>query len=250
MLQIKKNPKKQLANFSKIFMQIGLALTLFIVYSILEYKTFEKVSTANNRGEVQMVFEMTEDIPIVPMQQIKPTQTSAPPPPSLDNFKVVEDDVAVIETVLESTETDEHEIVTNALITTDDIVEVAEVEEIIEDIPFLLIEDVPIYPGCKGNNKELKACFTKEVTKYFGENFDVGLSTELGLLPGKKRLFVVFTIDKSGSVINIKVRGPHPALEKEVTGIINSLPKMTPGKQRGIPVGVSYSLPITFEVRE
>jgi len=28
------------------------------------------------------------------------------------------------------------------------------------------------------------------------------------------------------------------------------LPQMTPGKQRGIPVGVSYSIPITFEVRE
>ena len=42
---------------------------------------------------------------------------------------------------------------------------------------------------------------------------------------------------------------PHPVLEREVAQIIGSLPKMKPGRQRGKPVGVSYSIPITFEVR-
>ena len=131
----------------------------------------------------------------------------------------------------------------------EDIEEVEEAEEFIEDIPFILIEDVPVFPGCKGNNKELKACFTKKVTGHFGRQFNLDLATELGLLPGKKRLFVVFTISKTGKVINVRSRGPHPVLEKEVAKVIGSLPQMKPGKQRGNPVGVSYSIPITFEVR-
>ena len=117
-----------------------------------------------------------------------------------------------------------------------------------EDIPFVLIQDVPVFPGCTGNNKELKDCFTKKVTEHFSKHFDVGLASELGLAIGKKRLYVVFTICKKGTVQNVRTRGPHPRLEKEVTDIIASLPKMKPGKQRGKPVGVSYSIPITFEV--
>ena len=122
-------------------------------------------------------------------------------------------------------------------------------EEVVEDIPFILIENVPVYPGCKGNNKDLKDCFTKKVTEFFGKRFDINLASELGLEPGKKKLFVIFTINKLGNIVNVRARGPHPRLEKEVVEIINALPTMTPGKQRGTPVGVSYSIPITFEVR-
>lgn len=251
-MEIKKYPKLQLENYSKIFMQIGLVLTLYVTYIFMEYKTYEKIVTTNTVVKTSMIAEMTQDIPIMPMQKIKPTQTGAPPPPPLENFQVVKDNVRIIETIFNSTETDENEVVTNALITTGDVgnvVEIAEGEEIIEDIPFILIEDVPVYPGCKGNNKELKDCFTKKVTEFFGKRFDVNLATELGLLVGKKKLFVVFTISKTGKVIKVKARGPHPVLEKEVGKIISSLPDMTPGKQRGMPVGVSYSIPITFEVR-
>lgn len=247
-MEIKKYPKFQLENYSKIFLQIGLTLALFIVYQFIEYKTYEKI-VIKDLSEVNVVIEMTEDIPIVETIKIKPTQSLAPPPPSIEKIKVVDDDKVIEEAVIESTETNQDEAVTNAVITTDDITEVAESEEVVEDVPFLLIEDVPIFPGCKGNNKELKDCFTQKVTEFFGKKFDVNLATELGLEAGKKKLFVVFTIDKSGKITNVNARGPHPVLEKEVFKIISSLPKMTPGKQRGMPVGVSYSIPITFEVR-
>ena len=248
-MELKKKPKLQLENYSKIFFQIGLSLTLFLVYALMEHKTYEK-EDIESLGEVTMVQEMTEDIPIVKIQKIEPTQTVAPPPPSIEDIKVVDDKEIIEETIVETTETNENEAITDAVITTEDIIEVEEGEVITEDIPFMLIEDVPVYPGCKGNNKQLKDCFTSSVTKYFGENFNTNLANELGLSAGKKRLFVVFKIDKTGKVTNVKARGPHPILEKEVSKIISSLPKMTPGKQRGIPVGVSYGVPITFEVRE
>ncbi|WP_405564047.1 energy transducer TonB [Polaribacter sp. Asnod6-C07] len=242
-MDIKKNPRKELENFSKIFFQIGIVLSLFIIYAFMEHKTYEK--TYDELGQVVMVEEMKEDIPIVQIQ--KPTPPPKNIPKVVEIIKIIEDDEKIEETIIESTETDESESV--VVIDTDDIEEVHEAEEVIEDIPFMLIEDVPIYPGCKGNNTQLKKCFTKGVTKHFSKKFDVNLATELGLSKGKKRLYVLFTIGNDGKIVNVKTRGPHPVLEKEVTEIINALPKMTPGKQRGVPVRVSFSIPITFEVR-
>ena len=243
-MDLKKKPEKQLENYSKIFLQIGLVLTLFVTYVSMEYKTYEK-DNSSYLGVVNMVDEMKEDIPIIEIQKVAPPKQNAPPP-TIEKITVVEDDLKIEETIIESTETDEGEAI---VINTEDIVEVEEVEEFIEDIPFVLIEDVPVYPGCKGNNKELKACFTKKISTYFGKNFNLGLATELGLQPGKKKLYVVFTISRTGKVINVKSRGPHPVLEREVGKVISSLPIMKPGRQRGKPVGVSFSIPITFEVR-
>ena len=241
-MEIKKNPKASLDNFSKIFFQIGLVFTLFIIHLLLEHKTYEK--NYGDLGQVVMHEEMNEDIPIVEIQKVTPPPKNIPK--TVEVIKIVEDDLKVEETIIESTETDEGDAI---VINTEDIEEVEEVEEVIEDIPFMLIEDVPVFPGCKGNNTQLKKCFTKKVTQHFGKKFDISLANELGLSIGKKRLFVLFTIDNHGKIINVKARGPHPVLEKEVAQIIKSLPKMTPGKQRGVPVRVSYSIPITFEVR-
>ena len=41
-MEIKKNPKSNLENFSKIFMQIGLVLALFVTYVAIEQKTYDK----------------------------------------------------------------------------------------------------------------------------------------------------------------------------------------------------------------
>lgn len=68
------------------------------------------------------------------------------------------------------------------------------------------------------------------------------------LSPGRKRIFVLFKIDKDGSVTSINARAPHPRLEEEAIRVIKLLPQMKPGKDRGKPVRVGYTLPITFNV--
>ena len=60
------------------------------------------------------------------------------------------------------------------------------------------------------------------------------------------RVYVNFIIAKDGSITNVRMRGPDKNLEKEAARIISRLPKMTPGKQRGRPVRVPFSIPITF----
>lgn len=243
-MQIKKNPKLQIEKFSKIFFELGLVLTLFIIHSLLEYKTYE-INEVSDLAVVHMTAPLQEDIPIVKIKVKSAPQKT--PPPLVEQIKVVENDVKVEETVMETTETDENDAV---VLDIDDIEEVQEGEVIEEDIPFILIESVPVYPGCRGNNKKLRKCFTEKITRFFGKKFDANLATDLGLSEGKKRLFVVFKINKKGNIVDVQARAPHPVLEQEVKKIMNALPQMTPGKQRNKPVTVSYSLPITFLVKQ
>ena len=240
-MEIKKNPKSNLENYSKLFMQLGLVLALFVTYVAIEKKTFDR--QFGDLGDVNMNADMEEEIPIT--ERIEPEIPKTPPPPTPEKIEVVEDEKEVEETVIESTETDETEAVE-----VEDIVEEAEEEEVIEDVPFTIIEDVPVFPGCKGNNAELKKCFSNKIAAFFGKNFDPALTQELGLSPGKKKIYVVFKINNKGKIGTVNARAPHPLLEKEVTRIISSLPEMKPGRQRGMPVTVTYSLPITIMVEE
>ncbi|MDY7394586.1 energy transducer TonB [Aureibaculum sp. 2210JD6-5] len=238
-METKKNPKANLENYSKLFVQLGLVLALLIVYLGIEFKTFDR--DIDDLGMLNIGEEIEEDIPITErIEQIKPPP---PPPPAPEVIEVVEDEEEVEETMLESTETDENEVVE-----VEEIVEVVEEEVVAEDVPFAIIEDAPIFPGCKGSKAELKACLQKSIEKHVARKFDVNLASELGLDPGKKKVYVVFKIDKNGNITDVRARGPHARLEKEGVSVVNQLPKMIPGKQRGRPVGVKYTLPITLLV--
>ncbi len=62
-------------------------------------------------------------------------------------------------------------------------------------------------------------------------------------------VYVSFIIGKDGKVIIVQPRGPDKNLEKEAQRIIERLPQMIPGKQRGKAVRVPYSIPITFRLQ-
>ena len=122
-------------------------------------------------------------------------------------------------------------------------------EEDIE-VPFSVIENVPIFPGCdKGNNAERRKCMSQKITKFVQRKFNTDLAGDLGL-SGRQRISVIFKIDKLGDVVGVRARAPHPRLVKEAQRVINLLPKMKPGKQRGKAVIVPYSLPIIFQVQD
>lgn len=121
-----------------------------------------------------------------------------------------------------------------------------DVEE--ENVSFMIIETVPVYPGCIGNKRELKNCFSKSIQKHFARKFNADLPNKLGLSAGRKKVIIQFLINKQGDVENIIVKGPHPKIEEEVSNVMLQLPKMKPGTQRGKTVGVKYSMPFTLIV--
>lgn len=240
-MQIKKNPKANLENYSKLFMQLGLVLALLVVYLAIEKKTYDRV--IEDLGIA--TYNIDEEEELIEIEQVKPPEPKTPPPPTPDKIEVVEDDQEVEETVIESTEVDESDA-----IEIEEIVDVEIEEEVIEDVPFAIIEDVPVYPGCKGNKEQLKKCLQDKITQHVNRKFNSDLASDLGLSPGVKRIFVVFKIDKTGNITDIQARAPHKRLQDEAIRVVSLLPKMQPGKQRGRPVGVKYSLPIAFKVEQ
>lgn len=240
-MEVKKNPKADVGRRSLLFFQIGMILMLFLAWQGIEWKTYDK--SASDFGKLDVGDELEEEIPIT--QQLTPPPPPPPPPPAPEVIEVMEDEVEEEETVIKSTEVKQDE----------KIVEVKEikeevVEEEIADVPFAVIENVPIYPGCeneKGNDAK-KKCMSSKISEFINKKFDTNLASDLGL-EGRQRIAVQFKIDKSGKVIDVRARAPHPRLEKEAISVVQSLPSMTPGKQRGKPVGVLYSLPIVFDIQ-
>ena len=234
-MQPKKNPKADLNKNRNLYFVIGLSFVTFITWQAIESKTYEKTF---DYEALNVEDDDDEDIPIT--EQIKTPPPPPPPPPAPEVIEVVEDEEEVEETVIESTETDQDEI----------IIEEIEVEDEFEDIdvPFAVIEDVPIFPGCESVAKsQRRACFQEQMNKHIRKNFRYpDIAQEMGI---QGRVYVNFIIAKDGSITNIRMRGPDKNLENEAARIIGRLPKMTPGKQRGRAVRVPFSIPITFRLQ-
>jgi protein TonB len=238
-MQVKKNPKANLETYTKLFMLLGLVLSLLVVYLAIEKKTYDRVIAELGPAN----YNVQDEEQTIEIEQVKPPEPKTPPPPAPDKIEIVEDEAVVEETIIKSTESNEDEAVV-----VQKIVEINLDEEIMEDVPFAIIEDVPIYPGCKGSKAELKECLQDAIANHVNRKFNANLASDLGLSPGVKKIFVMFKIDKTGNITDVQARAPHKRLEAEAIRVVESLPKMIPGKQRGRAVGVKYSLPIAFKV--
>ena len=172
-MRSKKNPKADLNKKSTFYFSIGLYIVLFVSLQAIEYKNYDD--------------DDDEEIPIT--EQLK-TPPPPPPPPAPEIIEVVEDEEEIEETIIESTETDQEEIVEE--------VEVVE-EDLDLDVPFAIIEDVPLYPGCERVPKsQRRSCFQEQIQKHIARNFRYPeIAQEMGI---QGRVFVQFTIAKDGSI--------------------------------------------------
>lgn len=102
-----------------------------------------------------------------------------------------------------------------------------------EDI-FVVVEEMPVFPS--GN-----------VYQYLGRQIKYPvIALENGI---EGDVLVSFVIDKEGKVTNPKVvEGVDASLDKEALRVVSNLPDWKPGKQRGKPVEVAYTIPVQFRL--
>lgn len=227
-MQPKKNPKADLTRYSGIFLQIGFVIALLLVLGAFSITIKEK--GPNTLGELEELVLEEEIMPITRQDQIQP-----PPPPEppaiTEVLNIVEDDVEIDEDdelFIEDTEADQETAI--------DIVAIEDEEEELEPQVFYIVEEMPKFPG---GDLELR--------KYIANNIKYPeVAKENGI---QGRVFVQFVVNKKGMVERATiVRGVDPSLDKEALRVINSLPKWTPGSQRGKPVYVSFTVPIHFQL--
>jgi protein TonB len=245
MKNLKKLPTKQLEKFSTIFTQLGLVLVLFIVYVTLEHETKQSRFIVESSYEPTTIFVTQEqDILISREPKIQPIVEPPRNTIFLIDEPIEQGDNDIIEAVID--------LPTEKVvpINPEDIIEVAiPVDDEPETVPFMMIQNAPVFKGCEGLSKEdNKICFDKKMKRFVQRNFNSGLANEVGLNSGKYKIQTQFIIDNKGNVVDIKIRAPHTRLKKEMQRLIEKLPKFTPGLQRNKPVQVRYTLPISFQV--
>ncbi|WP_298365277.1 energy transducer TonB [uncultured Lutibacter sp.] len=239
----KKHPKANLENYSKLFAQLALVLSLFVVYLLIQSKTFTN-EIALFSGEDRNLID--EDVSLIEFNIEKPKPASNPPKKViLDIIEKVDDNKNIDETLFETVDVDAPVDISKL----ENVKENDEIDPKDEVFDMVFLEEAPLFPGCKGTKEELKACFSKQINKFISKKFNAGLAEQLGLSPGIQRIHTMFKIDKNGNIIDIQARAPHVKLKEEAIRVINLLPKMKPGKQQGNPVKVRYSMPIVFKVQ-
>ncbi len=112
-------------------------------------------------------------------------------------------------------------------------------------IPFGLVDRVPVFPGCEGD-EDIKVCFLKSIQEHIAKNFNYPQEAKDNGIEG--RVNALFVIASNGSIRDVTTKGPHKLLEDEVERIIKLLPIMRPGEVNGNKVSVPFSFPVTFQL--
>lgn len=229
-MEPKKTERADLENKKVIFFQIGLILTLALVYMGFEWKTYDRQIDLDEYKPVEVVVE-EEMVEITKQDQ----KVAPPPPPPVQTplLNIVEDDVEVDVDIDFSSEISENTEIETWTPPVQDIVD----EEIIEEEIFMVVESQPEFPG--GDKARMR--YLQENLKY------PQLAKESGI---QGTVYVTFVVEKDGSVTDIQVaRSIGGGCDEEAVRVVKAMPKWKPGQQRGKAVRVRFSLPLKFTLQ-
>jgi protein TonB len=245
-MEVKKNPNVDPKRNSTLYFQIGLAAVLLLTYVGIELKSEDP-----RAEKVELVIEdnfVEDDVAILtmpPAQKLPP-----PPPPAPVEIQVVDNKVEIKETKIEKTETNENTQQQETKTADSYGDEGSSGEDIPDELPFSVIEQVPMFPGCENVAKDKQMdCFQEQMQKHIKKNFSY---PERAMEDGVQgRVQVEYIIGTDGKVVIQRVKGPKGGelLEKEAKRIIEKLPTLKPGMQRKKPVKVRHVVPITFKLQ-
>jgi periplasmic protein TonB len=236
-MEIKKSKKADLEGQKSTSMLLGYIFALGAMFAAFEWTTRDYKET---EPVVYAAYaSMEEEVPPV----TQPIFQAAPPPPAetpqvAEILDIVDNDEEIEEEEIQSTE-DTNQAITgpssavSSGFTTGPIAtgEVSDEEEI-----FQVVEQMPEFPG--GMQKLLE---------YLGKNIHYPTMAQENGIQGK--CIIEFVVNKDGSIVDPKVvKSLDPSCDKEAMRVVKSMPKWKPGLQRGKPVRVRYTVPVSFRL--
>jgi protein TonB len=239
-MQIKKSEKASLEGDKLIYALMGFVFVLSLCYVALEWTNTE----VTKYEQADQDFQIEEELDI---QQTTQEMTPPPPPPpapevvqEVEVLNVVEDDVKTesIEFSAEDNNTVVEIVEVKEEVKEEVKVEEDKREEVEENVVFKVVETMPSFPG--GDAALMK--FISDNVRY------PAIAQENGI---QGRAICQFTVEKDGSISDIQIvrSAGDETLDKEAKRVIKSMPKWSPGKQRGKAVRVSYTIPINFRLQ-
>ena len=123
--------------------------------------------------------------------------------------------------------------------------------DVVEQMPsFAGGEYVVRYRDEEGNvHEETKTCPPGQagLFQYLSNTIQYPVVAEENGVQG--RVIVTFVVERDGSITDVKVvKSVAPSLDREAVRVVRSMPKWTPGKQKGDAVRVKYTMPVTFRL--
>ncbi len=226
-MEARKTERANLENKRFIFLEIGFVLTLTLLFFAFEYKSYDKVEYTITE---KVVDDTQEEIIPITEQKVKPPPVQPPPQITLinvvDNDVLIEDNIEIDIEFAEDLAIEEYKFIAEQ-----------EEEEIEEKQIFLVVENMPEYPGGE-----------VAMYKFIGENIEYPRMAKESGISG--RVFVTFVVERNGSVTDVQIlRGIGGGCDEEAIRVIKMMPQWTPGKQRGKPVRVQYRMPIKFTLQ-
>lgn len=230
---------------SKLFFQLGLIISILLAYLAIESSSqvtlaYTPSSSNNYLEENPMVNYIVEEPKVLPKKEKIKKKLQKP------RKKLVEPILKPIENTNLKTEAKALPVQTgistpinnNKIETPPTSSKHSEIKNV------RAVEMAPIFPGCEtvATNAERIQCFSEKLKKFVAQKFDAERNS--GILTGKQRIPIQFTIDEKGNIGQIKVHTRDKLLKKEAIRVLKKLPKMLPAKQGNKPVKVSYVLPL------
>ncbi|MDR1331895.1 MAG: TonB family protein [Tannerella sp.] len=226
-MEIKKSSKADLEKMKGTSLLMGLIVGLAVLFVGFEWGQ-KDLNISHEEGVADVIAE--EEIELT-------TQNEPPPPPPpapevAEVLNIVEDDKEVALVNLSSEDNQmEAQIQT--------YVPPAPVEEEEEDTEtiFQVVEKMPEFPG----GQAAMLSYIQRTLKY------PVVAQENGIAG---RVTCSFVVNRDGSIVDIEVvRGIDASLDKEAMRVIGTMPKWNAGEQRGKPVRVKFTIPITFRLQ-
>ncbi|HHW59441.1 MAG: energy transducer TonB [Bacteroidales bacterium] len=225
-MESKKNSKKDLNRKRTLFLQIGLVMSLTIVFVAFEWKTYEiQENILSGINSIQIDQEI--------VQVTQQEQPEPPKAPQVTTILEVIDGDEIIQDEINISIEDRPDQAAQTYVP----VSIEEAPEPVAEEIFTFVEE---YPEFLGGEKALYE-YIKNNVNYS----ELAIKTNI-----EGTVYVEFVVEKDGSISDVKVlRGIGGGCDEEAVRVVKSMPKWKPGKQRGQPVRVYYTLPIDFKIK-
>lgn len=225
-MEVKKNPRIDLENKKGLFFQVGLVVSLALVLAGFEYRKYDK---KNDDNQNTIVVNYTEESVEITRQE----KQELPKPQPTTKIEIVEDNVDTQDDIDINIEDDQNQQAQAFVPVTQE----EEEPQIQEQEIFVFVEEQPEFPG----GEEALMAYLQSNIKY------PQMAKELEI---QGKVIIEFVVETDGSVTNVTVkRGIGGGCDEEAVRVVKAMPKWKPGKQRGKPVRVRYTLPVTFQLR-
>ena len=226
-MDVKKSPKASLEDKKMLFVMMGLVMVLSLLYIGFEWT--DKEITVYAATDTSLLAE--EEIEVVQTAQELPPPPPPPAPEIVEILNVVEDNVEVASVEINTEDNKDKVVAISAPVTS------APIEEEEDNVIFQVVEKMPSFPGGDA------ALF-----KFLGDNVKYPVIAQENGVQG--RVICQFVVNRDGSIVDVEVvRSVDASLDKEAIRVIKSMPKWSPGQQRGKPVRVKYTLPVNFKLQ-